>query len=195
LTGAGAVATLLRVEGTRDGLDPLIVERLGDEVLVYDTETHEAHRLSGAAAAEFSAASEVSRREALRRLALAGAAAAGTAGLVRSIAAPTPAQAQSNCTVTCLPGDVCCGATCCSAGAFCCAPGSQSPCCFVSATFCCPAGSANGCGTANGGTCGIGVECCSGVCTGGQCVAPASDRDVKYGLAPVVPGSVVSLLG
>jgi hypothetical protein len=74
----------------------LIVERLGGELLVYDTERNEAHALAGAGAAEFLAASgDVSRREVLRKLALAGVAAAGTGPLVKSIVAPIPANAQS----------------------------------------------------------------------------------------------------
>jgi hypothetical protein len=76
----------------------LIVEQLGAETLVYDTERHRAHALSGAGAVEFAAAKDdVSRREVLRRLALAGAGAAGAGALIRTMVAPTAAQAQSVC--------------------------------------------------------------------------------------------------
>jgi hypothetical protein len=73
----------------------LVVESLGDEVLVYDTERNEAHCLTRDAAARFAAASDdVSRRQVIRRLAAAGAAAAG-APLIKTVVAPDPAAAQS----------------------------------------------------------------------------------------------------
>jgi hypothetical protein len=122
----------------------LIVERLGDETLVYDTERNEAHALGGPGAAEFAAApDEVSRRDVLRKLALAGAAAAGTGALVKTIVAPVAAQAQSpplpNCGgLTCTAIQTCCtfgaGAPsfeCCTAGQTCttlgCAAGPTGP--------------------------------------------------------------------
>jgi hypothetical protein len=91
----------------------LIVERLDGETLVYDTERDEAHRLAGSAVTEFDAApDDISRRAVLRKLGLAGLAAAGTAPLVKSIVAPTPAQAQS-CVPTCTTAVTCCaGLTC-----------------------------------------------------------------------------------
>jgi hypothetical protein len=115
--------------------DRLIVERLGDETLVYDPETNEAHNLGGAAAAEFAAApTEVSRREVLRKAALGGAASLAGASLIKTIAAPTPAQAQSAgqpCTGgaggTCDAGLNCCGGTCCPTGQ-CCSGGGTTAC-------------------------------------------------------------------
>jgi hypothetical protein len=97
--------------------DGLIVQRLDDELLVYDTASNEAHVLGGAVAVEFERATdEVSRREVIRRLALAGAAAAGTTALVRSIVAPTAANAQSGCVCgngTCPPNTGCDSQTSC----------------------------------------------------------------------------------
>jgi hypothetical protein len=106
----------------------LIVEQLDGETLVYDTERHEAHTLSGSGAAEFLAVEdEVSRRDVLRKLALAGAAAAGAGALVKTIVAPKAAQAQSpNCGVlTCTAGQTCCSGSigvnqCCATGTTCC---------------------------------------------------------------------------
>jgi hypothetical protein len=126
----------------------LIIERLGDETLVYDPETHAAHNLGGAAAAEFAAAgSDVSRREVLRKLALAGAASVGGASLLKTIAAPTPAQAQSTgqpCGAggTCSQGNTCCNGTCCATGECCnspqfgvaCLPGCAGTCFAVGGT-------------------------------------------------------------
>jgi hypothetical protein len=98
----------------------LIVEHLDGETLVYDTDSNEAHALSGVGAAEFLAAEdEVSRREVLRKLALAGAAAAGTGALVRTIVAPAPAQAQSclpDGNATCTHNVQCCSGCCCTDG-------------------------------------------------------------------------------
>jgi hypothetical protein len=95
-----------RPTGRSEGL---IVEHLDGELLVYDIERNEAHALSGPGAAEFAAASDdVSRREALRRLALAGAAAAGGGALLRTVVAPTPADAQSApCSCPGSPSGVC----------------------------------------------------------------------------------------
>jgi hypothetical protein len=85
-----------------DGPDRLIVEHLPGEVLVYDTATNAAHVLGGSVAAAFDeAADEVSRRDLIRKMAVAGAAAAGGAPLVKSILAPTSADAQSTCSGPC----------------------------------------------------------------------------------------------
>jgi hypothetical protein len=123
----------------------LIVEHLDGEMLVYDTERNEAHALNGVGAAEFAAApDEVSRREVLRKLALAGAAAAGAGALVKTIVAPTAAQAQTGIAcgaATCAAGQVCCSAPtglCCAAGQCCsnifCDPICPSPASACSAT-------------------------------------------------------------
>jgi hypothetical protein len=154
----------------------LIVEHLNGETLVYDTESNEAHALSGAGAAEFLAVEdEVSRREVLRKLALAGVAAAGTGAFVKTIVAPTAAQAQSLvCTPACVPGAVCCqpGANaCCTLGAYiCCPAGSAVTCCGIG-SLCCPAGSAHGCFFPPPGPCTSGTQCCSNVCCNGVCCA------------------------
>jgi hypothetical protein len=129
---------------------------LDGETLVYDTERNEAHALTGAGAAEFlAAADDVSRRQVLRKLALAGVAAAGTGALVKTIVAPTAAQAQSACG----SGPACTG------GTTCCAPVSSS-CCITDITGfgCCPAGSAADCGFSSGLQCLIDIVCCSGTC-------------------------------
>jgi hypothetical protein len=86
----------------------LVVEQLGAETLVYDTDADEAHLLGPAAAAEFgTAADDVSRREVLRKLALAGAGAAAAAPLITSIVAPRAAHAQS-CVPICKNRHNCC---------------------------------------------------------------------------------------
>jgi hypothetical protein len=133
----------------------LIVERLDDQTLVYDTELNEAHALSGAGAAEFlAAANEVSRRQVLRKLALAGAAATGAGVVVKTIVAPTAAQAQS---LTCTPGCTV-GLACCQPiGNFCCATG-------VASFGCCPGGGATACGGFTGFPCSFSNICCSGTC-------------------------------
>jgi hypothetical protein len=159
----------------------LIVERLDGETLVYDTERNEAHALSGAGAAEFLAADdEVSRRQVLTRLALAGAAAAGTGALVKTIVAPTAARAQS---ATCNPpcqgaADFCCGGTCvggpinCCAGVVCilgacsCCGGSTL---CAQPNICCPGGSAFTCAKAQTAICNSNSECCSNSCVNGSC--------------------------
>jgi hypothetical protein len=150
-------------------MERLIVERLDGETLVYDTERNEAHALSGAGAAEFlAAADDVSRREVLRKLALAGVAAAGTGALVKTIIAPSAAQAQSPaCDPACTQGIPCCNGVCC--GMPCCSPTSQTPgaCC---PTFpCCNAGAVNTCGLGTGTQCTTGSQCCSGSCLAGAC--------------------------
>jgi hypothetical protein len=104
-----------------EGPERLIVEHLDGEVLVYDTERNEAHALSGSGAAEFAAApDDVSRREVLGKMTLAGAAAAGSMALVKTIVAPTPAHAQSAvCGATCFSAAACAGnvgCTCCCVG-------------------------------------------------------------------------------
>jgi hypothetical protein len=127
--------------------DGLIVQRLDDELLVYDTTSNEAHVLGGAVAAEFDAAAdEVSRREVIRRLALVGAAAAGATPFVKTIIAPAPAEAQSAfCAglpdnTLCTPdGNVCTNDLC--SGGVCTHPP-----------------------VPNGTTCGTGVACCNGAC-------------------------------
>jgi hypothetical protein len=153
----------------KGGSDGLVVERLDGELLVYDTESSEAHRLEGKAAAAFAAASsDVSRREVLRKLALAGAGAA----LVTTVVAPTAAQAQSPaCTpgdpTTCGPAEQClaCNGTpgCFPAGSYCCG---ANTCSFLEA--CC-----NGACVANSNTqCGVNCGNCTtvgGTCTAGLC--------------------------
>jgi hypothetical protein len=166
----------------------LIVEHLDDETLVYDTDRNEAHALSGAVAAAFLAAEdEVSRREVLRKLALTGAAVAGTGALVRTVIAPTPAQAQS---------PVQCGAVMCQAGAQCCTTGPQ-PFCAVPTGTCC--GSAV-CLPGIAGPCCQGICCLVGqICCGTICATPAacaaSDCALKRHLAPVGPQDVLAALG
>jgi hypothetical protein len=132
----------------------LIVERLEGETLVYDTERNEAHALSGAGAAEFlAAADDVSRRQVLRKLALAGAAAAGAGALVMTIVAPTAAQAQ---TAACAPP--------CGQGLICCQPVFNACCVNIGGIGCCPPGSLIGCGNLTGTGCLFNTNCCSGVC-------------------------------
>ena len=136
----------------------LIVERLGDETLVYDTDTDEAHALSPVASSVLdhcdgqrtiavvaaqlelpqptvvealaqleecglvegtSGDAGVSRRDAMRRVAVIGAAAAAGAPLVKSIVAPTPAQAIASCMSTGSTGcssDIQCCENCCING-------------------------------------------------------------------------------
>jgi hypothetical protein len=154
-----------------------VVERLRDELLVYDTESDAAHCLNGAAANEFAAApDDLSRREVLRQLALAGAAAAGTGALVKSIAAPTAAQAQSNpCpgaingTGSCAAGEVCCGTgqvtVCCPAPATTCcfAQSSGAAQCCLAGTICCVyAGGLACCDTELGQACDATLGCVAG---------------------------------
>jgi hypothetical protein len=137
----------------------LVVERLRDELLVYDTESGAAHCLNGEGAAAFNAApNDLSRRQVLRKLALAGAAAAGTGALVKSIAAPTAAQAQSS--VSC-PG-VIGGTNSCSAGQTCCGTGAIKVCCIVG-TFCCQG--ANG----SASCCVAPATCCISTSQGTAC--------------------------
>jgi hypothetical protein len=195
----------------------LIVEHLDGETLVYDTERHEAHTLSGGGAAEFAAASDdVSRREVIRKLALAGAAAAGAASAIRTVLSPTPAHAQSATP---------CGTGSCPAGTTCCTPPQAAPnCCPNASTFCvsnlclqcgtspflccpgnvCQGGACcNNTGTcvAEGANCATGGPCCNGVCclAGQTCVnnacTIASDRNLKCHLAQVVPQDVLAALG
>jgi hypothetical protein len=146
-------------------MERLIVERLENETLVYDPEANEAHALSGPGAAEFLAATdEVSRRQVLRKLALAGAAAAGAGAMLRTIVAPSAAQAQSGAPcggVNCQPGQTCCGAICITPGQFSCCLG--IPCGMA----CCPAGSVlqGFCAAGTGASCSVGIQCCSNSCT------------------------------
>jgi hypothetical protein len=157
-----------------EGPDPLIVARLDGEVLVYDTELSEAHALRGAGAAEFAAApDDVSRREVLRKMALAGAAAAGGTALVKTIVAPTAAQAQSNavCSPSCPSTHHCCAGSpnicvlnsqaCCGFGGFC-----------PAGDVCCPG--TTSCGLDIGAACGGGAQCCSGCCANGQCASASA---------------------
>jgi hypothetical protein len=87
-----------------------ISEKVGDDTLVYDTSTSEAHCLSPAATKRwFAARTNLDRR---RLLAL------GAAAGVATILAPAVAEAASNCQVaTCGRGDF--GKTCNRAGAQC----------------------------------------------------------------------------
>jgi hypothetical protein len=130
----------------RNGLE---VQWLGDEALVYDTTTDEAHLLQGAAALEFETADDdVSRRQVLRSAAFAGAALTSGGLLVKTIVAPRPAQAQS--TIPCgLQGETCSTATqqCCPGVG---TSGSSS------IPFCCP----------------LAQECC-----GNNCVASGTCPD------------------
>jgi hypothetical protein len=156
----------------------LIVEHLDGETLVYDTELNEVHALAGSGAADFAAAADdVSRREVLRKLALAGVAAAGAGALVKSIVAPTAAQAQS----ACVPG----GGVCTTV-AECCALSNATVACTnnVCSIATCNAGFADcdtvattGCetnlltDTQNCGTCN---NVCAACCDGGTCRADAA---------------------
>jgi hypothetical protein len=150
----------------------LIVERLEGELLVYDVASDEGHRLDPAAAAEFEMArDDVSRREVIRRLTFAGAAAATGAPLVRTIISPTPASAQSpGCSPACTPQtEQCCAATatCCSTFQMCCPPGTATTCCpIIQGTICCAVGSANNCGLPSGAQCSQNAVCCSNLCNG-----------------------------
>jgi hypothetical protein len=165
--------------------DGLVVEQLGDELLVFDSRTGEAHALGPLASSVFercdgrttltevaaelglseAALLEVleqlherglledaggqptptdglSRRDAVRKVALLSAGAAAAAPLIKSILVPTPAEALSVCQATKLLGEPC-AATCeCVVG--CCCSGGQlsEPQCF----------SANNCALL-GGTC------------------------------------------
>jgi hypothetical protein len=125
----------------------LLVEALGEETLVYDPATNEAHCLDPLAAAEFRAAGDdISRREVIRRLALAGAATAAAAPLVRTIVAPTPAHAVSGCacgvgagTTVCPAGQGCLAAvTCvsCVGSGSACTVGTFTCCTTCTATIC-----------------------------------------------------------
>jgi hypothetical protein len=176
----------------------LIVEHLDGETLVYDTEQNQAHALSGSVAAEFVAAGDdVSRRAVLRKFALLGAAAVAAGPLVKTIAAPTAAEAQSTCT---LPGtcpNCCFGQTACFQGMACVA--------CATAGNACQGGSATCCGDALGdpgkACCNIGAggngTCCpvGQICDQtGQCVAATSDRNLKRQLTPVDPRDALALV-
>jgi hypothetical protein len=162
----------------------LVVQRLQDELLVYDTSSNEAHVLAGALAAEFDAATdEVSRRDVIRRVAFAGATAAGGSALVKTIVAPAPALAQS-----CIPNDSPCtlSTQCCSlgvcaqtatVGATCCAALNAS--CTTTADCGCPSNTA--------------YVCCAGHCTTSQICS--SDRNLKHHLAPVARLDVLTAFG
>jgi hypothetical protein len=168
-----------------------LIERLDGEALVYDTQTNEAHALKGAGLAEFEAAGDdVSRREVLRRLALAGAVAASGGALMRTIVTPTSAQAQSS------PP---CGNGTCPTGTTCCTPPNTSAnCCFDTTqlcrqNLCIPCGdTTEPCCT--GGICKKG-ECATANCTCslGTCVnfTDISDRAVKRALRCVEATSVL----
>jgi hypothetical protein len=169
----------------------LIVEQLDGETLVYDTERNEAHALSGAGAAAFLAVEdEVSRREILRKLALAGAAVAGTGALVKTIVAPTAAQAQSICGS---PNQPCCAGNTCPATP---PPNTQVGCvngtCLITCggsnqTCCQPGDLCNGgqicqngtCMVPTGNPCNVSSSCADGCCCGtsgnvGVCGTPAA---------------------
>jgi hypothetical protein len=153
--------------------EPFVVERLGDEVLVYDVATDEAHCLSAEGAAAFDAAcDDVSRRQVIRRMALAGAGAIASGALVKSIAAPSPAQAQS--TVTCVgaPGGTC------TAGETCCGTGGVKLCCDTAAPTCC----ANPSGAA--ACCGAGLTCCIAGAAATCCNLLSSTCDPTAGCVP-----------
>jgi hypothetical protein len=147
----------------------LIVQRLDDELLVYDTASDEVHCLSGGAAAEFeTAADDVSRREVIRTLALAGAAVAGVSPVIRSIAAPTPAQAQSTS----------CGSLTCTASEFCCSANGTFACCQKAVELCVSTNNVTSCQLSGGG--------------GG---GGFSDRNLKHHLAPVASQDLLAALG
>jgi hypothetical protein len=181
----------------------LIVERLDGETLVYDTATSEAHRLDAAASARFDAApNDVSRRQVLRKLAVVGAAAAGAGPLIKTIAVPTPAQAQSVCAPPCGPNQFCNGGNCldcgaqnqlccpgdvCNTGLQCqnsliclppCGPG--DPCCPGNTcnqiTLVCVAGTCQFCGGAGGPCCTQITPCTNGVCVNGTCQCGAAGQ-------------------
>jgi hypothetical protein len=140
----------------RSGRD-LIVEWLGAEALVYDPDSQRGHVLNGPAAAALRAApDEISRRQVLRKAAAAGVTAAGAAAVMRTIVAPTPAQAQSlgnDCGANGACGTplTCCGASggsstsgiCCVAGQ-CCSNGTQFTCFIVSCQTTCAGTFTNG---------------------------------------------------
>jgi hypothetical protein len=203
----------------------LVVEFLDGEALVYDGETNGTHLLRGEAVAEFTAArDDVSRREVLRRMALAGVAAAGGGVLVQTIVSPTPAQAQSGQPCTpgggCVAGLVCCNGICCTCcspvtggcdtcnlpgeaccSGVCCGQLFNSICCGdVGAQSCC---SPNGCCesgscTDQGATCLSGGTCCGGVCcaTAGTCNGTScpSDQTLKRDLAIADPAATLALV-
>jgi hypothetical protein len=157
--------------------DGLRVERMGDETLVYDSDNDRAHLLSGLGADAFRRASDdVSRREVLRRLTIASAAASGAAPLLKSIAVPTAAQAQSNpcpgaTNGACATSQFCCGLgttkVCCASASECCGnnDGSSAFCCTLP-TICCVtvSGTAQCCDTSPGSgmVCDNAAGCISG---------------------------------
>jgi hypothetical protein len=121
-----------------------------------------------------------SRREVIGRLALAGVAATGAGALVKTIVAPSAAQAQSL-------GTACTGSNdtqgTCNAGLTCCSG------------VCQQLGTLSNCGFC-GHVCS-GAQMCVFV-QGGfppfQCIAP-SDRNIKHHLTPVGPQDVLAALG
>jgi hypothetical protein len=159
--------------------DRLIVEHLDGEVLVYDTERNQAHTLSGSSAAAFVAASDdLSRREVLGRLALAGAAAAGSTALVKTIVAPAPALAQS----------ANCGTGTCQANQTCCTP----PTCCDNINELCSNGNCIQCGFL-GGPCCPNSTCLSGTCNGSIC-QNNSDHNLKRALRSAEPRRILGLV-
>ena len=180
--------------GTRRGpkarSEGLVVQALGEELLIYDLDTDQAHCLGPTAASVWKrcdgdrtvaqitdglppdagsseevvrrAISELaelglldaqesgmdwSRRELVLRVGGAGAAAAASAPLVKSIIAPTPAAA-----VTCRGATQTCG-------------GVALPCC--PGLLCCASGAFSGtCRLASGASCTTNSQCCSNRCLG-----------------------------
>jgi hypothetical protein len=168
--------------------DELIVEELGEELLIYDVARQRAHSLNSTAAAVFRLAdgkrsteemaglagvdeqavllalaeldrchlldeapdpSVISRRTALRRAAIAGGALGVGLPIIRSIAAPSMAQAQSACVDVggaCTTTSECCSGASqggnpyvCKHGSMCCPCSSDTSC--TNDSQCCPGSS------------------------------------------------------
>jgi hypothetical protein len=180
----------------------LIVQRLDDELLVYDTASNEAHCLTGAVADEFEASDEVSRREVLRKVALASVAAVGGAPLVKTIAIPRPAHAQSG-TCSGINGHCATQADCCT-GLHCTGISISNDQFKHTCQNCLPAGLEFGCNASSqccdscccsteaGNFC-LGPEVCAGI--PGICLPVVSDRALKHHLDPVAPQDVLAALG
>ena len=89
--------------------DDLEIQRMGDELVIYDLRSNEAHALDALAADVFDLADGsvhslrdadlvlggLTRRDALRRAAAVGAVSLVGAGMLKSVLAPVPAAAQS----------------------------------------------------------------------------------------------------
>jgi hypothetical protein len=136
---AAAVFELCDGQATVNQLTEQATKRLG---LPVDSETVcEALEMLAAKmllAAAPSVPSGVSRRDMVRQVAVVGAGSAFAGPLIKSIVAPTPAQAQTGCTQSggvcdefasdCCSGLVCCFPSCQSTQTICTAPGSCVSC-------------------------------------------------------------------